>query len=79
MPFISADTDLPSQYMIVPTLGSEAEDGCANMRAVYDYVQFIIEDEEASAIARDLGFAPLPTTVRKDTKAVLDQMTCMDR
>eukprot|EP00961_Rhodomonas_salina_P060153 807691-Rhodomonas_salina.3 len=67
------------QYILVPLNATEAEDGCDEMKALYDYVRWLLTDELASSIAKELSFATMPNIIAEKALDILDNMKCTDR
>jgi hypothetical protein len=49
------------------------------MKALYDYVKFILTQNDAAQLAHQLGFSTLPDVVAANALVELDSMECTDR
>lgn len=50
-------------YMIVPTNTTDWEEGCDKMKTLYEYVRWILEDNTAADIAKELSMATMPVII----------------
>ena len=67
------------QYLVVPLLSSEADNGCERVRAVHDYALWSLQDQAAASIARSLGWAVMPDVVGERAVSIVANMTCTGR
>lgn len=57
-------------YLIVPTNTTDWEEGCDKMRTLYDYVLWILENDTAANIAKELSMATMPVIIAEKVCAV---------
>ena len=67
------------QYIIVEQHNADANGGCERMKAVQDYVAWILGSKDAASIARGLLWAEMPVKIAARALDILRNMTCVPR
>ena len=64
---------------MIPLASSDSENSCDRVRAVHDYVQWILTDAEAALDAQAISWAIIPDMIARHALAIVDNMTCTGR
>ena len=65
--------------MVIPLASSEAANGCDKVRAVHDYVAWIVSDSAAAEAAQGMSWAVIPDIISTQALATINNMTCTGR